>query len=130
MWALSTGPADMDVLCRGSVCSTEEKEKHANVRELDTRLVCTNLPGTEACPRPQNLAQVLLTMRFGSTAKVLLKCNLKYYRISECFFFLVDKRLTLAISRSIWRYVCICSSAQLTKMNVAYPTQAALPHCP
>ena len=26
----------------------------------------------------------LLTMRFGSTAKVLLKCKLKYYRISEC----------------------------------------------
>ncbi len=25
-------------------------------------------------------------MRFGSTAKVLLKCNLKYYRISECLF--------------------------------------------
>ena len=25
-----------------------------------------------------------LTMRFGSTAKVLLKYNLKYYRISEC----------------------------------------------
>ena len=24
------------------------------------------------------------TMRFGSTAKVLLKCKLKYYRISEC----------------------------------------------
>ena len=24
------------------------------------------------------------TMRFGSTAKVLLKCRLKYYRISEC----------------------------------------------
>ena len=23
------------------------------------------------------------TMRFGSTAKVLLKCKLKYYRISE-----------------------------------------------
>ena len=23
-------------------------------------------------------------MRFGSTAKVLLKCKLKYYRISEC----------------------------------------------
>ena len=27
---------------------------------------------------------VRLTMRFGSTAKVLLKCKLKYYRISEC----------------------------------------------
>ena len=25
-----------------------------------------------------------VTMRFGSTAKVLLKCKLKYYRISEC----------------------------------------------
>ena len=25
-----------------------------------------------------------LTMRFGSTAKVLAKCMLKYYRISEC----------------------------------------------
>ena len=24
------------------------------------------------------------TMRFGSTAKVLLKCKLKYYSISEC----------------------------------------------
>ena len=24
-------------------------------------------------------------MRFGSTAKVLLKCKLKYYRISEWF---------------------------------------------
>ena len=23
-------------------------------------------------------------MRFGSTAKVLLKCKLKYYRISDC----------------------------------------------
>ena len=28
-------------------------------------------------------------MRFGSTAKVLLKCKLKYYRISECYRTLV-----------------------------------------
>ena len=27
---------------------------------------------------------LLLTMRFGSTAKVLAECKLKYYRISEC----------------------------------------------
>ena len=27
---------------------------------------------------------LLLTMRFGSTAKVLAKCMLKYYRLSEC----------------------------------------------
>ena len=31
---------------------------------------------------PHHAHQV--TMRFGSTAKVLLKCKLKYYRISEC----------------------------------------------
>ena len=31
-------------------------------------------PQPAACP----------TMRFGSTAKVLLKCKLKYYKISEC----------------------------------------------
>ena len=30
------------------------------------------------------------TMRFGSTAKVLLKCKLKYYRISECVIFNKD----------------------------------------
>ena len=33
--------------------------------------------GSDSSPLP-------CTMRFGSTAKVLLKCNLKYYRISEC----------------------------------------------
>ena len=31
------------------------------------------------------------TMRFGSTAKVLLKCKLKYYRISECHSLLLHK---------------------------------------
>ena len=30
------------------------------------------------------LFEVRLTMRFRSTAKVLAKCKLKYYRISEC----------------------------------------------
>ena len=34
------------------------------------------------CTVPLNPAPC--TMRFGSTAKVLLKCKLKYYRISEC----------------------------------------------
>ena len=33
---------------------------------------------------PMLVDAVACTMRFGSTAKVLLKCNLKYYRISEC----------------------------------------------
>ena len=31
------------------------------------------------------------TMRFGSTAKVLLKCKLKYYRISECLTRTLDQ---------------------------------------
>ncbi len=37
------------------------------------------------------------TMRFGSTAKVLAECKLKYYRVSECRALAeVDKqRLTL-----------------------------------
>ena len=38
-----------------------------------------NLASSEDSP-----GQACLTMRFGSTAKVLLKCKLKYYRISEC----------------------------------------------
>ena len=33
------------------------------------------------------------TMRFGSTAKVLLKCKLKYYRISECVHGISGPRL-------------------------------------
>ena len=33
-----------------------------------------------------NAGHCPLTMRFGSTAKVLLKCKLKYYRISECLW--------------------------------------------
>ncbi len=37
-------------------------------------------------------------MRFGSTAKVLLKCKLKYYRISEC----VDMRQGHSRSNMIW----------------------------
>ena len=30
-------------------------------------------------------AQELCMMRFGSNAKVLAECKLKYYRISECY---------------------------------------------
>ena len=35
-------------------------------------------------PEYQELEGLQFTMRFGSTANVLLKCKLKYYRISEC----------------------------------------------
>ena len=47
--------------------------------------------GLELCPGSPTALLLLIipgktccTMRFGSTAKVLLKCKLKYYRISEC----------------------------------------------
>ncbi len=46
------------------------------------------------------------TMRFGSTAKVLLKCKLKYYRISECAGFveavIIDQ---IAASSRHWQQV-------------------------
>ena len=38
-------------------------------------------------------------MRFGSTAKVLLKCRLKYYRISEC---IMDMDLEASPSAVCW----------------------------
>ncbi len=38
-------------------------------------------------------------MRFGSTAKVLLKCKLKYYRISGCrVLYLADIELVLLVA--------------------------------
>ena len=45
-------------------------------------------------------------MRFGSTAKVLLKCKLKYYRISEC----VELRTVYsgALSRACDEEINIC----------------------
>ena len=43
----------------------------------------------------RNLQRPVGTMRFGSTAKVLLKCKLKYYRISECVGLLVAMCLML-----------------------------------
>ena len=38
----------------------------------------------QSAVRVRNLLRGWCTMRFGSTAKVPLKCKLKYYRISEC----------------------------------------------
>ncbi len=43
------------------------------------------------------------TMRFGSTAKVLLKCKLKYYRISECVHAHIV-HLRTAAARSTMRF--------------------------
>ena len=44
------------------------------------------------------------TMKFGSIAKVLLKCKLKYYRISECV------QGHLQMSGEVWDPI-ICSKA-------------------
>ena len=44
--------------------------------------MCASIPHAPCCNA--HLMWLSCTMRFGSTAKVLLKCKLKYYRISEC----------------------------------------------
>ena len=41
---------------------------------------CGSMSAADACGDTQHRC----TMRFGSTAKVLAKCMLEYYRISEC----------------------------------------------
>ena len=42
-------------------------------------------------------------MRFGSTAKVLLKCNLEYYRISECAVLLMPTDAALSYQMVVTR---------------------------
>ena len=45
-------------------------------------------------------------MRFGSTAKVLLKCKLKYYRISEWFGMACVQRWALQMRAHPARSLC------------------------
>ena len=45
---------------------------------------CLTSPQEQTDSLAEQVPRLILTMRFGSTAKVLLKCKLKYYRISEC----------------------------------------------
>ena len=42
-----------------------------------------SLSGSATAPE---VRQALLTVKFGSIAKVLAKCMLEYYRISECYW--------------------------------------------
>ncbi len=55
-----------------------QQRQRAAAASLD---ICSLVVRGTCLKRPRGLC----TMRFGSTAKVLLKCKLKYYRISECF---------------------------------------------
>ena len=57
------------------------KPSSAQARQKQTRLTQDIVLSTS---RPRGSKQGWLTLRFGSTAKVLAKCMLKYYRISEC----------------------------------------------
>ena len=54
----------------------------------DDAVADAHQPSADARHQPNQQAQGFRghrpTMRFGSTAKVLLRCKLKYYRISEC----------------------------------------------
>ena len=64
--------------------------KHVKMASGSALAVCT--PTCQASPcwscsllkAGNQTLTALGTMRFGSTAKVLLKCKLKYYKISEC----------------------------------------------
>ena len=47
-------------------------------------------------------------MRFGSTAKVLAKCMLKYYRISECGAAMRDCQNVAAVAET-FNYDCAVS---------------------
>ena len=51
-------------------------------------------------------------MRFGSTAKVLLKCKLKYYKISECIGHFPSVLLIqqLLMQRVVNSLICRCAS--------------------
>ena len=68
----------------GSYLSWEECDSSSN---LCRRLCCKTLLAVcsaRGWKRLRCRSVLIHTMRFGSTAKVLLKCKLKYYRISEC----------------------------------------------
>ena len=69
------------------------------------------LPGQRPQDRRQGLAWSvckaegeLRTMRFGSTAKVLAECQLKYYRISECSAHLQNHLLSCLLKVTVWEH--------------------------
>ena len=64
----------------------------AEIRRLHRNLVAINTATGLTCR-----AEALCTMRFGSTAKVLLKCKLKYYRISECLWYTSSPSYALVV---------------------------------
>ena len=74
-WALPdhANAGCMQLQCASTDCGTEQCDWHMQSAHRGGT-------GQHACYH---------TMRFGSTAKVLLKCKLKYYRISECTSHLV-----------------------------------------
>ena len=70
------------------------------------------------------------TMRFGSTAKVLLKCKLKYYRISECGdspeVLQVSHVAATPLCKSGWRLGSVSSAADV--VHLAEAALRRLPH--
>ena len=65
---------------------------------------------------PQHLVNTLCgTMRFGSTAKVLAKCMLKYYRISECV--------------GACHLPKLCAGAQCSMRHIRYRQTSLSGHC-
>ena len=86
------------------------KVEQPTCMRVETNQPCRSRPHAYACmledaghTSSASLLERRLTMRFGSTAKVLLKCKLKYYRISEC------------------GYACLARSAHACMMRKAGP---------
>ena len=52
--------------------------------QLSRGKLCSSLFGNSPALALQARDKAVCTMRFWSTAKVLAKCKLQYYRISEC----------------------------------------------
>ena len=59
-------------------------------------------------------------MRFGSTAKVLLKCKLEYYRISECVQGVVQILLVGCPGKLVLHKLMVGLYFCLLKGNVAH----------
>ena len=77
------GPSQQGMSPRGACCEGVHSDG-ANRSGIKLAFHCSVKIVSEDWTCRPALSRAHGTMRFGSAAKVLLKCKLKYYRISEC----------------------------------------------
>ena len=82
-------------------------------------LLCQHQLGQQISEEPvHSLRENPCTRHYGSTAKVLAKCMLKYYRISEC---LASGPGTSPLGRCQWR-ACAYKTSQAERLTCQYTT--------